>query len=83
MSVETTDNDPVYTRSNGARVRVRDMAFPHLKSAHAKLAAEFPGHPELPGMAAEIARRDAEYAAQQAALQTTPIGADQSEDPFQ
>lgn len=59
------DEGPVYTRSNGVRVRIRDMATPHLKSAHAELAREFPGHPELAGMAADIDRRDAEYAATQ------------------
>jgi hypothetical protein len=57
----------VYTRSNGVQVPVADMAGPHLKSAFAKLSAEVPGHPELPGMAAEIARRDAEFQAQQEA----------------
>jgi hypothetical protein len=55
----------LYTRSNGVQVPVAEMAYPHLKSAHAKLAATFPGHPEIDPMAEEIARRDAEYAAQQ------------------
>lgn len=57
--------DAVYTRSNGVSVRVADMAGPHLKSAFAKLSAEVPGHPELPGMQAEIARRDEAFAAAQ------------------
>lgn len=59
--------DAVYTRSNGVQVRVADMAGPHLKSAFAKLSAEVPSHPELSGMQAEIARRDAEFQAQQEA----------------
>lgn len=76
--------DHVYTRSNGSVVRVADMVTNHLKSAHAKLAREFPDHPELPGMAAEIARRDAEFAEQQRAFETTGAVADHLvEDPFQ
>jgi hypothetical protein len=59
--------EAVYTRSNGAAVKVSDMAFPHLKSAFAKLQREWPDHPELAGMGAEIERRDAEYAAAEAA----------------
>lgn len=54
-----------YTRSNGTAVPVTDMAYPHLMSAHAKLAREYPGHPEIQGMADEIAKRDADYAAKQ------------------
>lgn len=60
---------PTYTRSNGVKVPVKKMATPHLKSAHAKLEREFPGHPDLPGMAAEIAKRDEAYAAEQQAQQ--------------
>jgi hypothetical protein len=55
----------LYTRSNGAQVPVAEMAYPHPKSAHAKLAATFPDHPEINPMAEELAKRDAEYAAQQ------------------
>jgi len=74
----------VYTRSNGAQVDVKTMATPHLKSAYAKLAREFPGHPELSGMAAEIAARDEQFQAQQAAFEHTASVADhQIEDPFQ
>ena len=60
-------NTPVYTRSNGAQVALADMATPHLKSAHAKLSREFPGHPEIPPMTAEIARREAEQGEKDAA----------------
>ena len=56
---------PWYTRSNGVRVALKEMATPHLKSAYAKLARELPGHSELEPMAAEIAKRDAEYLAAQ------------------
>lgn len=57
---------PFYTRSNGIHVPLASMATPHLRSAHAKLAREYPGHPELAPMADELAKRDAEYAASQA-----------------
>ena len=59
---------PVYTRSTGERIALDSMATPHLRSAHAKLARDWPGHPEIAPMADEIARRDAEYQAEQAAL---------------
>lgn len=73
-----------YTRSNGTRVDVREMVTNHLKSAHAKLAREFPGHPELIGMGAEIERRDAEFAEAQRAFEGAGAVADhQIEDPFQ
>lgn len=58
-------SDDIYTRSNGQQVKVSEMPYQHLKSAHAKLAREFPGHPEIIGMDAEINRRDAEHAAKQ------------------
>lgn len=54
--------DAPYTRSNGIVVNCADMAVPHLRSAYAKLEREFPGHPELPGMAAWIAYRGALFA---------------------
>lgn len=57
--------EAVYTRSNGAQVALSSMATPHLKSALAKLQRDFDGHPEIGPMAEEVARRDAEYAAQQ------------------
>lgn len=66
------DENALYTRSNGSTVLVKDMAVPHLKSAHAKLSRDWPGHSELPGMAAWIAKRDAEFAAQTQA-QDAPI----------
>lgn len=62
---------PFYTRSTGAKVKLADMVTNHLKSAHAKLSRDFPGHPELGPMADEIARRDIEYAAQQQAEHST------------
>jgi len=52
-----------YTRSTGVQVSLDEMATPHLKSAHAKLARDFPDHPEIGPMAEEIAKRDAEYQA--------------------
>jgi hypothetical protein len=58
---------PFYTRSTGQRVPLSAMATPHLKSAFAKLQREWPDHPELAGMGAEIERRDAEFAAAEAA----------------
>lgn len=58
--------EATYLRSNGQRVPVRGMAYPHLVSAHRNLDRDHPGHPDLPGMAAEIERRDAEYAETQA-----------------
>lgn len=58
--------EPHYTRSNGVRVPLREMATPHLRFAAGKLAREFPDHHELPAMEAVIAKRDAEYAARQA-----------------
>jgi hypothetical protein len=61
--------EPGYTRSNGQRVPLSSMATPHLKSAHAKLAREWPDHPDVAPMAAVIAQRDAEYQASQAAQQ--------------
>jgi hypothetical protein len=67
LAEETEGNEGYfYTRSTGERVPLVDMKTPHLKSAHAKLAREFPGHPEIAPMADEIAKRDAEYQAQQA-----------------
>lgn len=77
-------DEPFYTRSSGQPVRVRDMATPHLKSAHAKLARELPGHPELAGMAADIERRDAEFAEAQRAFEDAggPVADHQTEDPF-
>lgn len=69
-----------YTNSKGEPVEIATMAYPHLKSAHAKavkveaLACEVdPDHRdeqregEIEAMAAEIERRDAAYAAEQAA----------------
>lgn len=56
--------EPFYTRSNGERRPLSKMATPHLKSALVKLQREFPGHPEIDPMAAEVVRRDEEYAAQ-------------------
>jgi hypothetical protein len=69
-----------YTNSKGEAVEIASMAYPHLKSAHAKavkvedLAREVrPDHrddqrqAEIDAMAAEIARRDEAYAAEQEA----------------
>ena len=55
---------PFYTRSNGERKPLAEMATPHLKSAHAKLARDFPGHPELRAMGAEIEKRASQEQAQ-------------------
>jgi hypothetical protein len=61
-----TDNEaePFYTRGSGQVVPLSTMATSHLKSALAKLAREWPGHPEIGPMAAEVERRDAEYRAE-------------------
>ena len=67
---ETDAREPGYTRSNGVWTPLRLMATPHLKSAHAKLAREWPGHPEIGPMADEIDRRDAEFQQQQAEAQS-------------
>ena len=64
------DAVPHYTRSNGQRVPLAEMKTPHLKSAHAKLARDWPGHPEIAPMGEEIAKRDAEYQAQLAEVQS-------------
>jgi hypothetical protein len=64
------ESEPFYTRSSGERRPLKRMATPHMKSALAILQRDFPGHPEIGPMVEEVARRDAEYAAQQAALQT-------------
>jgi hypothetical protein len=61
---------PFYTRSNGVRAYLDEMATPHLKSAHTKLERDWPGHPEIAPIADEIAKRDAAYAAQQSEEQT-------------
>jgi len=58
--------EPHYTRSTGERVPLSKLVTPHLKSAFRKLQFEQPDHPELGPMEAEIANRDAEYAARQA-----------------
>lgn len=60
-----TEEGPVYTRSNGERRPLSKMATPHLRSATLNMARDFPGHPELADMQTELARRDAEFAAQQ------------------
>jgi hypothetical protein len=62
--------DAPYTRSNGQVVNCADMVTNHLKSAYAKLEREAPGHPELPGMSAWIAYRDALFAEAEAAKET-------------
>jgi hypothetical protein len=67
------DEGPFYTRSNGQKVRLRDMVTNHLKSAHSKLSREWLGHPEIGPMADEIAKRDAEYAAQQDVAQQDEV----------
>ena len=54
-----------YTKSNGSRLLISEMPTPYLKNAFSKLRRDFEGHPELPGMADEIARRDEEFAAAQ------------------
>ena len=58
----TDEPGDFYTRSDNSRVRVRDMAYPHLVSAHAKLVRDHPDHSEIAGMAREIARRNAALA---------------------
>ncbi len=70
LAAELAASDPVYTRSNGQAVPLSSMAMPHLRSAHAKLARDWPGHPEIGPMADEIAKRDAEYAATQAEVRS-------------
>lgn len=70
----------IYTNSKGEPVEIATMAYPHLKSAHAKaVRAEERAHEndpdyrndareaEITAMAEEIARRDAAYAAEQEA----------------
>lgn len=64
MSEADNITEPFYTRSNGERRPLSKMATPHLRSATANLQRDFPGHSEIPPMVAELARRDAEYAAQ-------------------
>ncbi len=68
LAAEVGETEAGYTRSNGVWTPLRLMATPHLKSAHAKLAREWPGHPEITPMVEEIAKRDAAYQAEQAAL---------------
>ena len=81
--MDTQADGPFYTRSTGVRLALTDMATPHLKSALAKLSRELPGHPEIPDMAAEVAKRDAEFAAKQAEFEQTGAVADHEvEEPF-
>ncbi|MFI4973510.1 MAG: hypothetical protein ACHP84_03110 [Caulobacterales bacterium] len=54
-----------YTRTNGQKVRLAEMATPHLRSAWAKLSRECPGHPEIIPMADALAQREAADAAAQ------------------
>ena len=61
-----------YTRSNGERRRIADMAYSHLSSAYHKLARERVDDSrdaEIKAMAARIAEIDAEAEAEAA---TTP-----------
>jgi hypothetical protein len=52
-------------RSNGSIVAVAAMGVHHLRSTHAKLLCEEPWRiGEIEDSAAELAKRDAEYAAQ-------------------
>ena len=58
------------THYNGSKgpVEIAAMAYPHLVSAHAKLVRERLNDSrddEIAAMAADIERRDAEYAAEQ------------------
>lgn len=61
------DDEPMYTRSNGQRVPISGMPFPHLKSATEKLEREDPDSDELPAMKARLADLQAAYEAEQAA----------------
>lgn len=63
---DTNYADAYYTRSNGARVRLGDMPFPHLKSAVGKLEREDPDSDELPAMKAYLAELQEAYDAEQA-----------------
>lgn len=58
------------THYNGSKgpVEIASMAYPHLTAAHAKLVRERINDSrddEIAAMAADIERRDAEYAAEQ------------------
>ena len=58
-----------YNNSKGVDVLIADMAYPHLASAHAKLVREQRDglrQAEIDAMGAELARRDAERAAEEA-----------------
>lgn len=58
-----------YVNSKGQDVVIADMAYPHLASAHAKLVREQRDglrQAEIDAMAAELARRDADRAADEA-----------------
>lgn len=57
--------EAVYTRSTGQVLACDAMPFPHLVSAYRGLLKRDPDHHELAGMAAEIAKREAEHAAKQ------------------
>lgn len=57
-----------YNNSKGVDVLIADMAYPHLASAHAKLVREQRDgqrQAEIDAMAAELARRDEERAAEE------------------
>lgn len=59
-----------YVNSKGQDVVIADMAYPHLKSAHAKLVREQRDglrQAEIDAMGAEIAKRDEAFAAEEAA----------------
>ena len=59
-----------YVNSKGQDVEIASMAYPHLCSAHAKLAREQRNglrQTEIDAMAAEIAARDEAHAAELAA----------------
>ena len=58
-----------YNNSRGVDVLIADMAYPHLASAHAKLVREQRDglrQTEIDAMAEELARRDAQRAAEEA-----------------
>lgn len=59
----------MYTRSNGEEVVIEEMKYPHLRSATLKSERMEPGSDQSKALRAELDKREAAYAAEQAAEQ--------------
>lgn len=66
MTSEDPIREPGYTSASKGWTPLAKMNSHHLRAATEKLARDFPGHPELPPMQAELAARDRAFAETQA-----------------